>query len=340
MRYLLLAVAMVGCSARPPSPAQPVPPVPVASPQPPAAGSPPAGPTAPPAAASQVIAPLAPVVELDAAQRAAQLGALDREGDDALATGDRDRALARSREALAIDPEHLPALRRAARVHMGRGEPELAQFIIDRAVATDAGAKDATCQMLAGMLAEQLGNPGAARAAYQRATELDPNYFPALVVLGGLDLQSGGDPAAAVELLERAARLRPDSAVALTALGTALRINAGNLADEPGKAAYRRAEGLYRKAIAVDATYAPARYNLGILYLDVELFGLFVDRLQRALQLFAEYKSMIGTDPVALENVDRVTASAQKALARERKRLEREELRRQREQERKQAPPP
>ena len=94
----------------------------------------------------------------------------------------------------------------------------------------------------------------AARAAYRRALELDPDRTDAWVNLGRL-VQEAGDPGEAARLYHEALARSPDDAVVHFNLALALEDR-----KEPGAA---RAH--YERALALDAEFADAHYNLASL---------------------------------------------------------------------------
>jgi tetratricopeptide (TPR) repeat protein len=98
-------------------------------------------------------------------------------------------------------------------------------------------------------------DPRAAREAYAKALDLDPDHAEAHVNLGRL-LHESKDPAGAADHYRRALARRGDDATAAFNLGVAL--------EDMG----RRAEAIsaYQLAIAADPRCADAHYNLSRLY--------------------------------------------------------------------------
>ena len=98
------------------------------------------------------------------------------------ALGDEARALATWREVLRLDPGHIPALQRLARIHRARGAwEELVGVLREEANARTAPAERAAvfCR-IAEILEEQLGRADAARDAWQEALRLQPDHPVAL----------------------------------------------------------------------------------------------------------------------------------------------------------------
>jgi Tfp pilus assembly protein PilF/peroxiredoxin len=121
-----------------------------------------------------------------------------------------------------------------------------------------------------GTLYMKRGNPLGARASFERALEMQPDYAEAGNSLGALLAQSGEVPAA-VERFRAALAVKPDFADALNNLGFAL-FQTG----EP-----QQAYDLYLKALALQPDFPEALNNVGIF------FGRQGD-LERAEQYFRQ----------------------------------------------------
>jgi tetratricopeptide (TPR) repeat protein len=106
-----------------------------------------------------------------------------------------------------------------------------------------------------GTLYLKRGNPLGARAAFERALEMQPEYAEASNTLGALLAQSGAVPAA-IEKFRAALQTRPDFPDALNNLGFAL--------FQTGQAA--QAFELYQKALALQPGFPEALNNLGIFF--------------------------------------------------------------------------
>ncbi|WP_373048065.1 tetratricopeptide repeat protein [Vulgatibacter sp.] len=106
---------------------------------------------------------------------------------------DENRALATWREVLALDPTHLPALQRLARIHQARADWEsLVGVLREEALARTAPAERAPvfCR-IAEILEERLGRTDAARDAWQEALRLQPDSLVALQALERIHAQAG-----------------------------------------------------------------------------------------------------------------------------------------------------
>jgi len=114
-----------------------------------------------------------------------------------------------------------------------------------------------------------------ARLIFQALSEAYPELSGPLTNLGILNAQ-GRDAAQALRDFTRAVEANPRNAVAFNWLGVLHR--------EQG--AYGRAEAAYQKAIALDAGYAPAYRNLGVLY------DIYLQRPQAAIEQYRQYLTL------------------------------------------------
>jgi tetratricopeptide (TPR) repeat protein len=106
-----------------------------------------------------------------------------------------------------------------------------------------------------------------------------PDYPGAYVNLAIIHSNNANETAARAAI-DRALALDASHPAALNQLGMLLRKN-GN---------FLEAEAAYMKAVTVSPEYALAHYNLGVLY------ELYLQRLDKALQHFAAYQSIVGDD--------------------------------------------
>jgi Tfp pilus assembly protein PilF/peroxiredoxin len=106
-----------------------------------------------------------------------------------------------------------------------------------------------------GTLYMKRGNPLGARAAFERALELQPDYADASNSLGALLAQSGEVPAA-IERFRAALQVKPDYPDALNNLGFAL-FQTGHP---------EQAQELYQKALQLQPDFPEAYNNLGIFF--------------------------------------------------------------------------
>lgn len=113
-----------------------------------------------------------------------------------------------------------------------------------------------------------------ARHSWERALEIDPTFFDAVINLSAWHLD-GGDWQHAWALLERADRIRPESVEVWRRKGVARRA----IGDQEG------AERAYRHAVRLDPTNAETHYNLGNLLVDTGRADEAERSYRRALSL-------------------------------------------------------
>ncbi len=210
----------------------------------------------------------------------------------ALEQGQFERALAESRALLRRDSAHGEALAIMATALMQKGFDERARTVLEAATKRTQGPGSAKLWMLLG-LAYERDDPDRAHEAYKRATEVRPDYAKAWTNLGALCLVRG-KYAEASSALETALSLEPNSRTALTDLGTAYR-RRGLAAKGPARAALlRRAESQYLTVVRQHPDYAPAHFNLGVLYLDADPFPDLdtLTRLETAVRHFKRFEKL------------------------------------------------
>jgi putative PEP-CTERM system TPR-repeat lipoprotein len=147
------------------------------------------------------------------------------------------------------DPQVLALLGSA---HMGRGQHHLASGYLEQALRASGGA--AGIQATYGLSLLGTGQGELAIQQLQEAFRKDRRNVQSGVVLAVLYMRRN-QPKLAVEAAEAVAKLGPANPNALNLLGVA-RLAAG---DRKG------ARSAYQEAIAADATFVPARLNLGRL---------------------------------------------------------------------------
>jgi len=147
------------------------------------------------------------------------------------------------------DPINAPALR-VLLVNLAKlGEQEKAEERIGSALGAHPDA--AVFHELNGQVLRAAGkSPEKARAAFDRALELDPNHVEALVGLASLSAEAG-DVDAALALYDRAAELDPENAAAALAAAK-LELGAGRAAAAQARFAAVLAEHPRESAAAID----------------------------------------------------------------------------------------
>ncbi|MEX2260976.1 MAG: tetratricopeptide repeat protein [Bryobacteraceae bacterium] len=201
-----------------------------------------------------------------------------------LAENQTSRAIAWYEEALAKDPNFLPALRSLGAALIGQGQLAQAMEVLER--ATSSHANDSNLWHQLARACQQSGRLSDAAAAARRATQLEPELADAHNTLGGI-LAGAGDRAGSEAAFREAIRQRPDYAEArfnLAALlaatdrlreaehhaGIAVRSAPqtagarellGNLLAVRG--AWGEAIGHYREAVRLQPGFARAHLGLG-----------------------------------------------------------------------------
>ena len=217
------------------------------------------------------------------------------------ATPDADGALREAKQALAIDASNVDAAAMVAFAYYHKKLYDTAELVLDDVFKREAAKKNAQIYYVYGLIYDHTNRPEQAVLSFQKAVELDPNHASALVDLGEHQLmnQRYTDAQGTFEKLTQ--QFNRKDAITLTSLGSAYR---GHAADFPaGNGQHdqlvKSADAAYKRAIQANASYGPAYYNLGLLYLDNDPFPGIPDALQRlnaAKGYFDNYKNMQGVD--------------------------------------------
>jgi tetratricopeptide (TPR) repeat protein len=238
---------------------------------------------------------------------------------------DADGALRAAREALKIDAASVDAAAYVAFAYYHKKQYDTAELVLDELFKRPSAKNNANVYYVYGVLYDHTNRFDVAVKAYTKAVELSPNFASALVNLGAHQLRNK-QYAAAQTTFERLTReLGRNDAVTLTSLGSAYR---GRSADYPPGSGDRNtlimsAEASYKRALAANANFGPAYFNLALLYLDADPFpsgGGALDTLQRlnaAKAFLDQYKNAPGVD---MKVYDERMKDVTKAIAREEKR--------------------
>ena len=267
-------------------------------------GAPTGGPTDPanpPAEPEVVVTP--PNFDPDPAQAKSQVDAHLTIARQALSgtTPDGETALKEAKLALAIDAANVDAAAMVALAYYHKRLYDTAELVLDDLYKRQTAQANANVNYVYGLVYDVTNRPDRAKLAYQKAVGIDPNHASALVNLGVHQLKNG-QYNEAQQTFERLTReFRRADAVTLTSLGSAYR---GRSADYPSGSGdrdnlVRSAEQQYKKALQANASYGPAYYNLGLLYLDNDPYPGVADpiaRLNAAKTYFGQYKNMPGVE--------------------------------------------
>jgi tetratricopeptide (TPR) repeat protein len=230
-----------------------------------------------------------------------------------------DDALAEAKEALKLEPANIDAAAYVAFAYYHKKLYDTAELVLDDVFKREAAKQNATVYYVYGLVYDHTNRPEQSVIAYKKAVELNPNYSSALVNVGVHQLQNK-QYVEAQAAFEKLAQQKPD-AVTLTSLGSAYR---GHAADYPPASNDRNqlimsAESSYKRALAANANYGPAYFNLALLYLDFDPFpsgGGALDtmsRLNAAKTYLDQYKNMPGVD---MKLYDERTKDVTKAIKR------------------------
>lgn len=218
---------------------------------------------------------------------------------------DADLALREAQAALSVDATSVDAVALMAHAYIEKRLYDTAEVILDMLLKErkDAAKGNARIYYDYGLIYDKTSRDAAAVLAYKTAVQLDPNFASALVNLGVHQL-ANKQYADAIQTYEHVQQLGTVDATTWVDLGDAYR---GHSADfDPGSPdrdqLLLKAETAYKRAVDLDRNFAPAYYNLGLLYLDADPYpsgGGPMDTLQRlnkAKTYFDQYKDMSGAD--------------------------------------------
>jgi tetratricopeptide (TPR) repeat protein len=217
---------------------------------------------------------------------------------------DAEGALTASRAALKIDPASVDAAAYVAFAYYHKKQVDTAELVLDDLFKRPTSKQNANVYYVYGLVYDQTHRPDQAVLAFRKAVELNPNFASALINLGVHQLQNKQYAEAQGTFEKLTRQMNRNDAVTLTSLGSSYR---GRSADYPPGSGDRNqlimaAEASYKRALSANASYGPAYFNLGLLYLDADPFpsgGGSLDTLQRlnaAKAFFDQYKNAPGVD--------------------------------------------
>ena len=159
--------------------------------------------------------------------------------------------------------------------------------------AYKSGFRDKRLYFLSGIMALQVQNNEQAKAAFQEAIKLDPQYSDAHNNLGTIYLNEGKLDQAEYEFhlaLQDPLYMTPELAMN----------NLGKLMEVKGDP--EEAERYYRRAIKTKPNFAPAYYNLGVLYSREKKYSQAEQMLGKAVNINPLYIEAWWLYGMALEN--------------------------------------
>ena len=247
-----------------------------------------------------------------------------RKGVQALRAHDADGTVRAARAALDLDETNVEAMIMLAHGYYMKGYDDKVEAVLTLAQKQKAGDNHPVLWMLFGLVYDRTNREDQALTSFEKASKLKPDYLAALVDRGAIYLKRHRY-ADAVPVFEQVVQIEDKSPKAHTNLGSAYRGRSTDMADQKDQRdqLLRRAEQEYKLAIQQDPAYAPAYFDLGLLYLDADPFpGLeTLTRYQQAQRFLSQYKQTAG--PAGVPAVDDYLTAAQKGMEREQKLLER-----------------
>ena len=302
--------------------------------------------------------PMPPGLDLPPEKKKAQVAEHVKRGQEGLdRANDPNFAIQEAKAALAIDETSVDAMVLLASANYAKGYYDQVEDVLNKALER-GGAKNKKLHFLMGLIHEKNNHPEKALDSYQKAVALDPDYKSAVMNLG-VHLLKAKKYQEAASLYERlTGELNFKTAAAFCNLGSAYRGLSAEFTTSDVKRRNElllKAEDQYNKSKNINKNYAPAYYNLGLLYLDADPFPQgkddmdLIKRLQKAKNFFNEYRSMPGADnqladeqvSVAQKLIDKEQRARQKSAERAAKQKAREAKDKAREaKEKKEQPPP
>jgi tetratricopeptide (TPR) repeat protein len=236
---------------------------------------------------------------------------------------DAETALREAREALKVDAANIDAAAMVAFAYYHKKQYDTAELVLDDVFKRPPAKENANVMYVYGLVYDKTNRPEQAVLAYQKTLSINPGITGALVNLGAHQLLNK-QYAEAQQTYEKLTQGGHSDALVITALGSAYRGRSGDYPPGSGERNnyIMQAEGAYKRALASDANYGPAYYNLSLLYLDSDPFpsgGGALDTIQRlnaAKTYLEQYKNMPGVD---MKLVDQRTKEIDKAIKRAQK---------------------
>ena len=245
-------------------------------------------------------------------------------GDALVAANRPTEAVDAARAALRRDERFVPAMIVMAKANLRLGRNELAQSILEQALAIDAA--NAEGHFLRGQMYEAEHQLQPAITSYRRAVELSRDYADARMRLGILML-GGANYDEAVQQFEAVARLVPDLMSVHLNLGDAYR----------STKQWNKAKAEFDMVSARSPSTVEVRYNLGLMYWaqSADLTGQEqLDLLVRAQQELTTYRTGMGSRLPRDDQASTFIEDLNRQIDRVRRVIERDAARRQRDAER------
>jgi len=247
-----------------------------------------------------------------------------------------DAAISAARDALSVDPNSVDAVVYLAHAYYFKKLYSTADVILLRALSSPnvriakKANKHAGVFYVRGLVYDATDEPQKAELAYAKAHELDPNHKGAMMNLGVHYIQDSryADAQALFEKLVNQLGVRTPAS--WTDLGSCYRGRSASssLGKQQRNRFLMQAESAYKRAVDMNKNYAPAYYDLGLLYMDASPFPLGgqnmdeLKRMQRAKTYFDEYRGLPGAE---INRVDEMLRKISKEIKKEEKRRKKAE---------------
>jgi tetratricopeptide (TPR) repeat protein len=234
--------------------------------------------------------------------------------------GQVDQAVTEARAALRRDERFVPAMISLVRANLRAGRIELADSILEQAIAVDD--KNAELHYLRGKRYLEEQRLAEALTEFRKAVELDPDYAEARMELG-MRLLAGANYSEALQQFQAVEKISPKLVEVHLALGDAYR----------STKQWDKAKTSLDRALRMKTDLPQAHFELALMYMSAgaEFPGMdLLTALSRAKEEFGTYRSMMGgrlsrDDPSTayLDDIDKAVAREQKRIEREKKAAER-----------------
>lgn len=229
--------------------------------------------------------------------------------------GRYDAAWEAARRALRCDERFVPAMIALIKASRAQARDELADSILEQALAVDPN--NAELHFLRGtrLLAED-GHLRDALVELRRAVELRSDFVDARVALGE-QLLAAGNYAEALQQFEVAAELAPRLLAIRLSLADALRANRR----------WERSKAEFERVLQMDSSLAQAHFGLGLLYLSAagEFPGMSeLEAMQAAVRELTEYRNLMGPRLPRDDQSAHYLTDLERSIQRLQRRLERE----------------
>ncbi len=225
-----------------------------------------------------------------------------------------DEATRVARAALKRDERFVPAMMSLVRANLKAGKVELADSILDQALAIND--KNAELHYFKGKRLLEDQRLAEAINEFRRAVELEPDFAEARMELA-LRLLAGANYDEALQQLQAVEKITPRLVEVQLALGDAYR----------STRQWDKAKSAFDKALRMRADLPQAHYDLGLMYMSAggDFPGMdTLTALAKAKEEFATYRTSMGSRLTRDDPSNGYLDDIEKSIAREQKRIERE----------------